>query len=144
MNLIRAITRYVPRYGFSCEPSAQAVDIRLVQCLDSVNLITPWACLHSSRDATDDQMAAALGVSFATADEALAHANRICPWHSWNTPIRERLLDARRWRGCLVGDGQLADAIGISTDELHRLALGEHKATRKQLLAAENYHGGTV
>jgi len=154
LNLIRSITRYVSRYGFTYGPSAQAVEVRLVQCqaasnvgggyTDCVLLITPWACLNCHADATDEQMAAALGTSFATEAKALAHAERECPWYSWNTPIRERLLDARRWRGFLVGDGQLADAIGVTTEQLRRLSLGQCKATRKQLLAADNYHGGTV
>lgn len=106
--------------------------------------MTPWACLNGQADATDGQLAAALGNSFPTADEALAYANRVCPWYAWNTAIRERLLDARRWRDCIVGDGQLADAVGVTTDELHALALGKRKATRKQLLAADSWHGQPV
>jgi hypothetical protein len=53
MNLIHAITRFVPRYGFTYEPSGQAVEVRLVRCqaasnvgggyIDTVMLITPWA-----------------------------------------------------------------------------------------------------
>lgn len=82
MNLIRAITCYVPHSGLVAEPQAHRVQIQLLSDRDGkAFIVTPWACFNSNRDVTDAQMAAALCDSFANADEALAHANRGRSWY---------------------------------------------------------------
>jgi hypothetical protein len=146
MNLIRSITRYVARYGLHFAPTAHEVDVRLCEGNGHIVVITPWACLNSSPDATDDQLAAALHTSFATAEEAQRHADAECPhWHApHNETIRDRLADARRWHGSLVGDSALEDAVDVSHDRLMRLAIGREKATAKQARTARDYHGSRV
>ena len=144
---LREIKRWVPRYGIFQEPAAHEVSVRLEEHNDGTLhcILTPWACLAAvcGRETTDAQLAAALGCSFATEAEALADDNRKAPhWHDRNNDaVRSRLYDARRWDGDLVGDGALADALGVSTDRLREICWGKHKATRAQAQAARDYHG---
>lgn len=151
MTDIRHITRWVSRYGFFIGPSGQEVQVRLVRAglaNDLYFVMTPWACLdaHHGEQTTDEQLAAALGRSYATHDEALEAANQAAPhWFAkHNQTVRTRLQDARRWRDEIVGDGQLADAMDVSLDELRNLANGKTKATKRQADAALAYHGGKV
>lgn len=149
MEIVRHITRFVPRYGYFTGPMGQEVRIDLIRgCNGDYFIRTPWAMLNAmDGEATNDrQMLATLPVSFATQDEALEEANRRAPhwFNKHNQTILGRLMDARRWRDDLVGDGQLADAIGIPVELLRKMAYGAVKATRKQAAAAMAYKGGRV
>ncbi len=146
MNVIRTIERWVPRYGMTFEPTAQLVEVRLLECLTSFNIMSPWACVDARNglETTDEQMIAVLSESYATQEEALAAANRHCPfwYNATNQEVIGKLYDARRWHGMTVGDWRLADAIDVSEAQLRALALGKVKATRKQASAAKAWGGG--
>jgi hypothetical protein len=132
-TLIRSITRYIARWGLHYPPSGQEVQINLVDWGNAICVQTPWACLSATRDASDAQLAAALGTSFATLAEAEAHAKRQAPYaHSpHNEAIREEVLSARKYYGDLVGTYKVADKWGESYDAILAIARGERKAPRK-------------
>ena len=146
MNVVRRITRYVPRWGIFYAPYAQETDIRLVEAMGNYFVCTLWAMLNSSADATDEQLAASCRPCFETAGEALKYAHRMAP--HWYKPHNQTVLghvhDARHWRNELVGVGQLADAMLMSRDQVYAIARGAVEATEADAIRALSYKGGTV
>jgi hypothetical protein len=136
MEYIRGIKRFVARWGLDYPPQYQEVEVRLmrgnarpegVYCI-----ITPWACLGANIDATDQELISALGTSFETADEALAHAKRKAPFAGTpaNEAIRDQVFNARYHYGPLVGTYRVADKHSVSYDAILAIARGEIKAPK--------------
>jgi hypothetical protein len=147
MHLIRSITRFVPQYSVHEQPSALEVTVSLVAAGDRFFISTPWSMTDATdgADTSDATMEGRLGRdrAFGTAAEALAAAKLLAP-HAGkknNEIVRERLHDAIRWDGDIVGRGLLADALDVSTDRLMRLAWGGDRATARMAQAALAYHG---
>ena len=148
MNVVRTINRFVARWGTTTEPTAQEVAVYLIESAGRYYVKTPWAMIdaHNGRDTTDAQMAATLRPCFATEAEAVQWAQWQAPhWHNrHNDAIRCRLLDAIEWFGEFSGPERMADAVGVDSDYLRKLARGEKSATAKQAKAARDWKGGKV
>ncbi len=149
MNVVRTITRFVPRWGLTYAPCAQEVSIHLFGTPDGwYGIQSPWACLAAPNglETTDAQLAAIVRPACETAAEAEEHAKRSAPY--WTCPhnetVRDRISDAIRWDGELVGAGNLADALDLTREQLYAVGRGETKATRKHAAAAQNYHGRRI
>jgi hypothetical protein len=136
MKFIRSVKRFIARWGLDYPPMAQEIEIRLMKGNAQPDgpycIMTPFACLHGSADTTDQQLIAALGISFETYDEALAHAKRSAPFagQDANEAIRSEVMTARYHYGPLVGHGRVADKYDLSVDKLLAVARGEIKAPR--------------
>lgn len=148
MNVVRSITRFVPRHGLTTEPHAQEVRVYLIESAGRYYVKTPWSMTdaYEGKDATDSALASTLRPCFATAPEAEAWAKMNAPhWHDGrNDAIRARYADAVRWFGEFSGPERLADALGIDSDYLRKLVRGEKQATAKQAGAARRFKGATV
>jgi hypothetical protein len=133
MELIRSIQRWVPRWGINYPPTAELVDVRLCRGnMGPVVILTPWACLEGAEDASDRQLAAALGLSFDTEAEALAEARRRVPYAGQedNEAFREDVLTYRRNLGQLCGDGAVSDKWAVSVFDVPAIACGAKRAPK--------------
>lgn len=148
MNVVRTIERYVPRYSRFCEPSAELVNVYLVESGGRYFIKTPWAMVdaHDGKDTSDAQLSALLRPCFASLTEAYGWAKMCAPhWHDRrNDTVRDRLRDAIRWHGDFSGPIRLADAMGISEERLRGVVDGKFQATAREVKASRGWKGGAL
>ncbi len=149
MECIRSVRRFVPWTDWRTGPTAREAIVRLthgnLQPADNFNIQTPWACFHAQGgiETTEEDLARNLPGSYATAEEAEAEANRRCPhFHAkHNQTINGRLDDSIRWQDDFMGPNVLADYVGVTREDLYKIARGVIKATKKMADGALEYHG---
>ncbi len=131
--VLRSIIRYIPSYGLYTLPAGREMRISLIKYDFSCAVVTPFSCLPGKEDWTDDDLIRIARDSFATIEEAEAEAKRLCPFagNKRNEEIRTEVIDARHYHGKLVGSYRVADAYGVSVEDIHAIARGAKKAPRK-------------
>lgn len=145
-TLLKSIVRWIPWTGMYGPPQAYKFEVRLIDHGSCVLVHTPFAALDGRADMTDTDLERFARDAFVDEAAALAEAQRRYPhWENKNNQaIAGRLVDSIRWHGDFMGPCQVADAVGVTREELYELARGKRKATRAQAKAALDYHGVRV
>ncbi len=144
MNCIRSISGFYPAFHLGDEPRAIPCTISLIEANGRRYIKTPFAMLDAYDDGERDLDRQLDGRTY-YASEADCVAYLEAEYPRWRTaqPIMEALCNAQRHYGSLSGPGRIADAIGVSVFDVHKVARG-HRSCYKIATAAKKLAKGVT
>ncbi len=134
MNTIRAVEAYYPAFHLGCDPAAVRCTLAIVEANGRRYLQTPFAFLDAH---ADDDIERSIGPGkgyYATEAECLDYLRHEYPWHVQARPLMEALVSNLRLAN--VGGGAVADKIGVSFDNVYKIARGHKSYGLKAVRAA--------
>jgi hypothetical protein len=131
MKSISTIPAYYPLFTLGGTPQAVFCQLSIIEGDDGKRYLrTPFAFLDAHGD-DDHKRQIELGHYYATAGECEAYLAREYPHWEAACPVMDLLCNYVQWNGKLVGEGKLADKLGVSSlnGDLYRLARG-HRSVK--------------
>ncbi len=126
MKSISTIPAYYPTFQLGGTPQAVFCQLSIIEGDDGKRYLrTPFAFLDS-HDERDHWRQIELGHYYATAGECEAYLAKEYPNWEAACPVMDLLCSYVQWNGKMVGEGKLADKLGVSSlnGDLYRLARG--------------------